>query len=64
MTKWLFESLVSDDGNTNTKVIFQIDFEFRSYLYAYFANLFFSQVAAQMMGAFVARCELKFQPPK
>ena len=65
ITRWAFQSLLGESGTTDsTKVIFEIDFEFKSYLYAYFANLFFTQVASQMMGAFVERCELKFRLPK
>lgn len=44
-------------ANPNSCLVdFAIDFEFRSYLYAYIANAFFAEVAGQMVRAFERRC--------
>lgn len=54
-TVWSFSPL--DAGQADAcSVDFQIDFELRSYSYAYIANLFFSEVASKMVEAFERRC--------
>lgn len=49
--RWHF----ANDGDTGCIVTFEIDFEFRSYLYAYLANLFFVQTTKEMVNAFRQR---------
>lgn len=47
---------MTSGGSSACLVDFQIDFEFRSYSYAYIANLFFLEVASRMVEAFEQRC--------
>lgn len=54
ISKWRFEAVY--EGDEKCHVNFSIDFEFKSYLYAYFANIFFIEVATQMVSAFENRC--------
>ncbi|PJF16498.1 hypothetical protein PSACC_03685 [Paramicrosporidium saccamoebae] len=60
----LFKHLVSEwrfsPAGSSCLVNFKIDFEFRSYLYAYFANMFFAEVALRMVDAFEKRCHELF----
>lgn len=58
----MFDHLVSEwtiqstDNPNECRVRFVVDFEFRSYAYAYIANLFFTQVVERMIEAFQKRC--------
>lgn len=44
----------TDDGGCTVE--FSTDFEFKSQIYAYFANIFFMEVSKGVLGAFEARC--------
>ncbi|OLY78909.1 Coenzyme Q-binding protein COQ10-like protein [Smittium mucronatum] len=46
--------------NGSTTVKFEIEFEFNSFLYSYFSNIFFDQVCKQMIAAFIRRCQLLY----
>lgn len=53
---WSFEKL--EDG---CNVEFHVDFEFKSYMYGYVANLFFLEVSKGMISAFESRCKKLLQ---
>jgi ribosome-associated toxin RatA of RatAB toxin-antitoxin module len=53
---WSFVSLEGD----SCLVDLEISFEFRSYIYAYVANLFFVESAKGIMPAFEKRCDYLF----
>ncbi len=52
-SNWLIAKL----DNGCCKVDFYVDFEFKSYIYAYAANIFFIQVSKEMFNAFMKRAK-------
>ena len=55
-TFWRF--LPVSNNPDECEVLFCIDFEFKSMIYAYVTNLFFNEVVKGMVKAFEHRCEL------
>ena len=54
----------SAENDSNSCIIeFTIDFEFKSYMYTYIANIFFMEVASKMVQAFEERCRTLYGDP-
>lgn len=54
---WIFTA--QDDGTCMVELT--IEFEFKSYLYAYIANLFFLESAKRIIPVFEERCKVLFK---
>lgn len=52
----LYQFRAVEDDSNSCIIEFTIDFEFKSYMYAYIANIFFMEVASKMVQAFEERC--------
>ena len=53
--------IISNLGENQCKIEFSVDFEFKSYIYAYAANIFFISVSKEMFNAFLKRARIVAQ---
>lgn len=57
LTDWRFEP-----SPIGTQLTFRVEFAFNNHVYRRVTDMFFDQVAKQMVSAFEKRCAFKFQP--
>lgn len=53
ISKWTFNSIEGGDG---CRVEFEIEFEFKNYIFAYVTSLFWGEISKAIMKAFIKRC--------